>query len=264
MTVKEQNQKRIAEIEEHLPTMIEEYNKTLLESGAIKCATLGGEIGKLSNELVKCYKVVAFEDLLATDKPLINAIIKLDIPVKRAKERKPEDMNVKLYSIDDATIRIDIKEFESYAKRQLAVDKDWHHMVAKFNYLLLTYAIENLVKNKEIRESEVAKIRDSYHMKEIARAINLGETPTSNTQMLKQLNTIIAAIIGEEVKIGDKAVKATSHDVFWLQGVYMSKNKKALTAKQATNNQLQGIITEIMHGLLTGREYKVISKYVKQ
>lgn len=262
-TVKQQNIKKIAKIEEKLPQLIEEHNKLLLEKGAVACATLGGNIAELSNELVKCYKVVAFEELLAEENPLISAITKLNINIKRAQLTKAEGVNVRVYSLEDSELKIDIKEFEKYSKKQLTSNKDWHHAISKFNYLLLTYTIEKLTKSKELRESKVAKVRDNYHMKEIAKAIDLGQTPTSNTQMLKQLNMIIGDIIGKDYKIGGKAVKATSHDVFWLERVYLKKGKTALTAMATNDNQLRTIITEIIHKLLTNKEYEVISKYVK-
>lgn len=262
-TVKKQNLEKIAEIEGKLPQLIEEHNKLLLEKGAVACASLGGNITELSNELVKCYKVVAFEELLVEENPLISAITKLNINIKRAKLTKAEGVNVRVYSLEDSELRIDIKEFEKYSKKQLTSNKDWHHAISKFNYLLLTYMVENLMRNKELKESELARVRDNYHMKEIAKAIDLGETPTSNTQMLKQLNLIIGNIIGKDYKINNKAVKATSHDVFWLERVYLKKGKTALTAIAINDNQLRGIITEIIHGLLTGKEYKVESKYVK-
>lgn len=262
-TVKKQNLEKIAEIEGKLPQLIEEHNNLLLEKGAVACATLEGNIAEMSNELVKCYKVVAFEEILTEENPLISAITKLNINIKRAKLAKTEGVNVRVYSLEDSEMRIDIKELEKYAKRQITANKDWHHAISKFNYLLLTYMIENLMKNKELREAEVSKVRSNYHMKEIAKAIDLGETPTSNTQMLKQLNLIIGNIIGKDYKIDGKAVKATSHDVFWLERVYLKKGKTALTAMATNDNQLRTIITEIIHKLLTNKEYEVISKYVK-
>lgn len=264
-TVKEQNQAKIMEIEGKLPEKIETYNKTLLEKGANECSSLGEEISKLSNELVKCYKTIVFEDLLLEENPVIAAIKRLTIPIKRVKLGKVEGIAVRLYSIVDANLKIDLKEFEMYSKRQLMADKDWTHIIAKFNYLLLTYAIENLVKKNDIKQSELAKVRDNYHMKEIARQKDLGKTPTSDTQILSQLNKVIASIVGKETKINNKYIKAASQDVRWLKMVYAKKdNKEVLTAVQATDNQIRGIITEILHGIICNKEYQIKSKYIKE
>lgn len=264
-TVKEQNLEKIMEIEGKLPEKIETYNKTLLEKGANECSSLGEEISKLSNELIKCYKVVAFEELLTEENPIISAITRLTVPIKRAKLGKAENSIVRVFSIVDANLKIDLKELEAYSKRQLMADKDWVHLIAKFNYLLLTYSVDTLMKDEKIKEGELSKIRDNYHMKEIARQKDLGKTPTSDTQILAQLNKVIASIIGKETKINNKYIKAASQDVRWLKMVYAKKdNKEVLTAVQSTDNQLRGLITEILHGIICNKEYRITSKYVKE
>ena len=65
-------------------------------------------------------------------------------------------------------------------------------------------------------------VNDSYAMSEIAREFDMGKNPTSKTNLLKTLQTVITAMLGEQYK-------ATSHDVNFLMSVYSKKNRKALT-----------------------------------
>ena len=93
-------------------------------------------------------------------------------------------------------------------------------------------------------------------MSEIAKQIDMGKTPTSKTNILKTLQTIITAMLGDEVK-------ATSHDVNYLMSVYSRKNRKALTVTCANHKYFRGYLAEICNHIVTGNPYDVDFKKAK-
>ena len=99
-------------------------------------------------------------------------------------------------------------------------------------------------------------INDSYYMSDLAKSIDMGKNPTSKTNLLKTLTTVIQAMIGEEYK-------PLSHDVNFLLLVYGKKSRKALTVTCANHKYLRGYCMEICHRLVMGKVYDVDYKKMK-
>ena len=85
------------------------------------------------------------------------------------------------------------------------------------------------------------------------KSIDLEGTPTSNTQLLKQLRTVINGIMGEE----DITGKVTSHDVEYLKMVYTSKGRELRSVKTLNSAKLADAILNIMNRVMTGSAYSV-------
>ena len=94
-------------------------------------------------------------------------------------------------------------------------------------------------------------------MSDIAKAIDMGKTPTSKTNMLKTLQSVVNAMIGEEYKV-------LSHDVAFLTSVYSRKNRKALTVTCANHKYMRQYMAEICHRIVCGLRYDVEYKQIKK
>jgi len=79
----------------------------------------------------------------------------------------------------------------------------------------------------------------------------MGKTPTSKTNMLKTLQAVIDAMLGEG------KFKATSHDVAYLLSVYSRKNRAALTVTCANHRYFRNYIAEVCHRCATGKSYEI-------
>ncbi len=94
-------------------------------------------------------------------------------------------------------------------------------------------------------------------MSEIAREFDMGKNPTSKTNLLKTLQTVITAMLGEQYK-------ATSHDVDFLMSVYSKKNRgKALTVTCANHRYFRNYLAEVCHRIATGKTYELDFKTKK-
>ena len=93
-------------------------------------------------------------------------------------------------------------------------------------------------------------VRSKRAMSEIAREFDMGKNPVSKTNLLKTLQTVITAMLGEQYK-------ATSHDVNFLMSVYSKKNRKALTVTCSNHRYFRNYLAEVCHRIVTGKSYEL-------
>ena len=97
----------------------------------------------------------------------------------------------------------------------------------------------------------------SYFLKEKAREIKLGKTPTSNSQVCKLLQAVIDEILpcNED---DTPAYKCNNYDVKYLDALYGKKsNKYDLTIRVSNDAFFRRILVDICNRLVTGRLYGV-------
>ena len=93
-------------------------------------------------------------------------------------------------------------------------------------------------------------------MNKLAREIDLGGTPDSNTQICKQLQMVVDAIIYEDNGKGKNLYRVNNHDVAYLLMVYTQRNnKKVCSVRIAKNSYMHKLVLDVMHRILTGKVY---------
>lgn len=206
-------------------------------------------VGKYTNiSRDECFKA-----LKETDDPMLEAVKQLTYPSIRIVDMqgKKDGSELAKTIIDDTEKPIDLLKLHKYVGGDgIGVNKQWPYMVEKLNMLMTAQKAVDLGINPK-------KINDSYAMSEISNGIDLGKTPTSKTNILKTLQSIIAAMIGEEYK-------ATSHDVNYLLSIYSRKSRKALTVSCANHRYMRQYLMEICHRIVLGKVYDVEFKMKKQ
>lgn len=249
-------------IKAEVEKLVEEYN-TLNgtdENGVITAETIKrlAEIESKTAELIKDYaafsKLEGLTTFAAAEDPLLSLVKALTYEVIRVKDEPIEDSDLTKRVVVPAEKIYDPADLVKFVKdRRLGVavgkESNWVYQIEKLNTLMTAKKAEDLgIDPKEVN--------DSINMSKIAREINMGKNPCSNTQFLKTLQGVVAAMIGEEYK-------AVSHDVNYLKTIYAKKSRKALTVTCANNKQLRQYITEICHRLATGGHYEVEYKKAK-
>ena len=129
-------------------------------------------------------------------------------------------------------------------------DKQWAYKVEKLNFLMTAQKAVDL-------GIDPTEVNNSYAMSDIGKAIDLGKTPTSKTNILKTLQAIVTAMVGEEYK-------ATSHDVAFLMSVYSRKNRAALTVTCANHKYMRQYMAEICHRIVLNKSYVLDYKKIKK
>lgn len=197
-------------------------------------------IGKDENAMVNIIKAASFNTkVLATTKDEISGKV---IEV----------------ALTDKAVRIDLAAFDRvYAKTApgkttAAHDQMWTYAISKLNQLFCLDRAEALGASKAI-------INKTYFLREKARDIELGKTPTSNTQLLNAVQEVVDMLVYvENEKTKHNTYKATSHDVAYLKAVYTRiSSKEELNVTVMNDRRFNDAIVRMMKKIITGGKYGV-------
>lgn len=197
-------------------------------------------------------ELLAFDMCEKSENPMITAVTLLTFTTIARKDTKDADATVATRTIEDKVKYIDLKKLHKKIKDGIGHDKNWLNMVEQFNMRMTAQRAMDLGYKAE----QLKEIHDSYAMADIARAVDLGKNPCSNTQMLKTLQAIVTAMLGGEYK-------ATSHDVVFLKSIYAKKGRAALSVACANHTNFRRYIAEVCHRIVTDAAYTVEYKKAK-
>lgn len=247
---------KLGELRQAIDAKVSEYNEHILDKEYEEAYAMNEEIEKLVNEHTSTARDIAFDEILDCEDPMIEAVRRLTYGTISAKDVSRDEDGVKypMKSVVEIAKDIDLSKLHAKAKKNgnkdgIGADPKWDYYVQKFNFLLTAQKAVDLGINPK-------GISDTYDMADIAKEIDMGKTPTSKTNILKTLQKVIAAMIGEEYK-------ATSHDVAFLMSIYSRKNRAALTVTCANHRYLRKYLSEICHRLVNNDSYKIAYKEKK-
>lgn len=231
-----------------LEVLVLDYNQAFQEGNVEKYGKLDSEITKKVNEYTALAKDNCFDECKAADDPMLEAVKRLTYQTIRAKDTKEGEDKIPVRTIEDTEKPIDPLKLHKYCKG-IGKDAQWAQKIEKFNFLMTAKTAEDL-------GIDPTEIHNSYAMSDVAKNIKLGKNPTSNTQMIKTLSGIVAAMIGDEYK-------PVSHDVSYLKKIYCKKNRKALKVTCANHKFMRLYIMEICHRIVTNGRYDIDYKKAK-
>ena len=239
---REENIAKLAQLRSEAEALVKDYNEAI-QNGKFEDATKAesAAIEKI-NEYTGVVRDMCFEDCKNTDNPMLAAVQTLSYVTIGVKDEQKGDDKVPVRSIVDKERQIDLLKLHKYCG-SIGADENWMHIAQKMNFLLTAQKAVDL-------GLDTKAVNDSYAMSEIARQFDMGKNPTSKTNLLKTLQTVISAMLGE-------GYKATSHDVNFLMSVYAKKNRKALTVTCANHRYFRNYLAEVCHRIVTGKAYEL-------
>lgn len=167
---------------------------------------------KVLDEKVRDWNIVRdkllYTELLSAENPMIEAVqrfYKMDKKVKE--ETSKDDDTITDVKFDYKKARIDLRAFCEYA----SLDLSWAEDSAKLLDLLSLREIDVFTMSP----AELAK--KSYYFISKANKKMEGETPDSNTQIVRLLQQIIDEAIFVDDGNGKNVYKCTSHDIAFIQ-----------------------------------------------
>jgi len=247
------NEKKIttkAELRARAEDLVLKYNEAIQNGDFNTANKLDAEIEQAVNEHTAIAREECFDRLKATPDPMLAAVRELSFMTIRAKDTKVGEEKIPVRIIEDSEKAIDLLKLHKACPGGIGKDEKWAAMIEKLNFLMTAQKAVDLGIDPKA-------INDSYAMSEIARQIDMGKTPTSKTNLLKTVQSIINAMIGEEYK-------AVSHDVNFLMSVYSRKNRKALTVSCANHKYMRQYMMEICHRIVEGKTYILDYKQAKK
>lgn len=227
------------------------YNDANQSGDFATAAKCNDDIEQVVNEYTALIREETFKALSETEDPMLEAVKQLRFETIATKDNKKGEDKIPVREIVNREKAINLSKLDRYCGG-IGKESDWYHKIQKLNKLLTAQKAKDL----GVCAEKLKDIDDSYMMSDIAKKISFGQNPTSKTNLLKSLNAIISAMIGEEYK-------ATSHDVNFLMSIYAKKSRKALTVSTANHNKLTEYMAEICHKIVLGMAYDVEYKAVK-
>lgn len=225
------------------------YNEAMTDEKVTDATKIQSELDDIMSEYTGTARQICFEDCKNSGDPMMAAVKQLTFKSIKAIYRAPEGELIEKCSIDEVDKAIDLEKLHKYCDG-IGKDQKWLYYAQKLNFLL------TVQKAKDLGIDPKA-INNSYAVAEICNSIDMGKTPTSKTNMLKTLNLVIAAMVGEEFK-------ATSHDVNYLLTIWAKKStKKALTVTAARHKTMYGFLAEICHRIVLSKVYDIEVKELK-
>lgn len=245
---REENAAKLVQLRSETESLVHDYNDAVQNGKFEDAAKADKEMVEKVNEYTSIVRDMCFDACKSTDDPMLEAVKILSYMTIGLKDEQKGDDKVPVRTIVDKERQIDLLKLHKYCG-SIGADGNWMHVAQKMNFLLTAQKAVDLGINPQT-------VNDSYAMSEIAREFDMGKNPTSKTNLLKTLQTVITAMLGEQYK-------ATSHDVNFLMSVYSKKNRKALTVTCANHRYFRNYLAEVCHRIVTGKTYELDFKTKK-
>lgn len=252
--------RNIADIRADLETRANAYNAAINadDTKAAELEKLDNETSELEKEYVRAaFHATALVELLDNPAPMLAAATALTFETLKHKDKEDEN-GIKSRELVTAERPLDFVALESFfveRGKKFGAESAWVYKVAAFNRLLCMRTAQSIGAN-------VKTVAEKFATPTQARDIDLGKTPTSNTQLLKQLQMIIDSMLYVEGEKGN-IYKANSHDVGYLLSLYAKKGRGVLSVAAARPKYLEKLIAEILHRIVTEKSYNIEFKEKK-
>lgn len=267
--------KKIDDLHKDIVEKISDINKCLKEKerDVAKLHVLDDDLKEIEREYAKAKCVEVFDQLKNEENPVKAAIIMHSyFTTSHSYTRADNGAITSIKIVEDKPRQIDLVKLCKHC----GLPADWQYKVEKFNQLLAMKTATDLKMNK----TQIKKICDSFYMSKLAKEIDMGATPTSNTAICKQLQQIFDAVLFEvsdktktEAKSeapakNTKKVKnihrVNNHDVAYLLMCYSKRGKKKLSVAVAKNSYVHRLVMDIMHRVVTGKTYDLEYRTIKK
>lgn len=227
-------------------TLVLAYNEAVQGGNFTEAMKVDTQLVEKVNEYTATARTICFEECKASSENpaeiMMYAVKTLVFSTIACKDEKRGDEKIPVRSIIEKEKPIDLSKLHKFCGA-IGADANWDHILQKMNLVFTLQKCQDLGVDPK-------SVNDSYSMSELARSVDMGKNPTSNTQILKTLQMVVSAMIGEEYK-------CTSHDVKFLKSIYSKKGKKALSVAVSNHRYLRQYMAEICHKIVLEKSYTV-------
>lgn len=245
---REESKAKLAKLEQEVHEFVKKYNEAYQGGKFEDAVKANTEIENRVNEYTSIAREMCFTDCKESADPMMTAIKLLTYQTIAVKDVKKGDDKVPVREVVPKIRNIDLVKLHKFCGT-IGADPQWIHIAQKLNFLMTAKVCTEI-------GADVKAVNDSYSMTEIAKQIDMGKNPTSNTNLLKSMQTVITAMLGD-------GYKATSHDVRFMDRAYTKKGRRALTLVCSNHKNFCGIMAEVCHRIVTGKSYDAEYKTIK-
>lgn len=226
---------------------VQAYNEALLA----KNLSAKAEAEENLKGALKEYKKQKLDSVLyhlkQEENPVMAAVRQLTYPVMRSKIVREEGIETGIELVE-TNVRIPLVKVCEYC----GLSTVWQYKVEKLALLLSLRAAKEL----KIPAAEMKRMTKDFRMNELARKVELGETPESNTQIVAMIQNIMDDLL-------PGAGKANSHDAAYAWMTCTRAGREAKTVKVCDPRTAHNIMIDVMNRIVTKGRYEVDYRKVK-
>lgn len=248
MAQKDATKMTMPEIKIELETLSGKYNSALVAEKYEKLPEITKRMDELVSEYAKQAKAAFLANLEGKENPLTLAITNPEYKVVVYKDKADKDTGAITREIGDKVKLITFNDLHTKFADAFRF-KNWKAYVDQLNLRMCLWTANEL----GLSAAERKKIETEFAMKNGGADVDLQGTPTSNTQILKQLRAVCHGIFGE----ADIQAKIVSHDVAYLQMCYTKMGRELRHVSTLNSSKLAGCMLQIMNRVLTNSTYEV-------
>ena len=249
-------------IESEIKETIVAYNEAMDNGNFNAMTEADSKLSELEKEYAQLAEAVCYSNLKQKENPMLAAVIAYGFNVIGHKDVKTIEKTVEdgeeksiTVTVREITIKekqIDLIKFDGYGGKTVSVNPMWKYELQSLNQLFCIRTAQDM----NIPFEPV-----SYFMDKMARRIEDGETPVSNTAMLEALQNLVDMIIfeGED----KNKYRANSRDITAILKQYTKPGKARLGIAVAKHNFFARIIGKVLYRIATGEEYTLEYKTSK-
>ncbi len=242
---REERAMKLIELKADAELLVKEYNECI-QSGKYDLAQKAdAKITEKVNEYTGTIRDMVFDDCKCSPDPMLTGVTILRFTTIATKDEKQGEDKIPVRSIVEREKPIDLVRLHKHCDG-IGANKEWKHVAQKMNFLLTAQKCKDLGIDPKA-------VNDSYLMSQTAKDFDMGKNPASNSNLLRTLQIVISAMLGD-------TYKATSHDVNYLVSIYSKKNNKALSLSCANHTHFISYIAEICHRIVVKKNYDVTYK----
>lgn len=220
---------------------IAEVNKICTKGTA---AEVEGKLTELKN-IENDYRTVREKEVFASCADVHEALVMHHFATISHK-KVSEDGVMTGVEKSERMVQIDLRKFCEFK----SLDMGWFYEMQALNKRLTLKAATEL----GVSAKEMKSIDDSYSMDKLAAEIDLGKTPTSDTQCVKHIQKVLDTLSEGEGRVN-------SHDLAYIWLCYAKKNNKtALRVICSKHTILQSLLMDVFHRVVTNASYGVDHK----
>ena len=240
--------RELAVIEKDINEMIAAIDEAIEKNDLAAKLEAEESLDKFVKEHADAKVHIVYSALRQKSNPMLEAVKLATFPIGRLV--KDDGIPVS-FDPEGATRFVDLVKFSEFCSLPLL----WKHKVDKMGLLIAARKAKDLKMSPERQKEFIA----SYFIDDLAKKENMGQTPTSNSQCVKMVQSVIDCILP------NCGFKADNHDVVFLLEAFTELDKrKVSTLKVVKNKSLYNIILSMLHVITTNGEYGLNSQRQKQ
>lgn len=252
----EEKVERKNELRKFLETDVIAFNKATKEDDAEGIRKAENAFEEHSQDYKVIARHIVYDDCRKAENAIIEAANRLTYTYLSKKDTTVNKRKVR--TLTERTEVIDLYDMDEYLEG-VGLDEVWKDKAQRLNYALTLRVAVDLGNKPDTPEYK--EILNKYRMTEAAKAIRLeieqGKTPFSNTQLLKTLEGIFMAMVGDNYK--PKQI-----DVAFLREALTKRKKDGCTIQCANHREFYRILLEVSHRMITDKtHYNVSAKLAK-